>query len=73
LIEFHARLCDFLHQWLVDHILKADTLMKPFVVEMKRNARAANTLAEAVQLSAATRASDRAAAYGQVILPSMGR
>jgi hemerythrin len=73
LIEFHARLCDFLHQWLVDHIFKADMLMKPFVIEMKKNAQAASTLAEAVQLSAATRTADRAAAYGQVTLPSMGR
>jgi hemerythrin len=36
--QFHARLCDYLYDWLCDHILKADMQMKPFVTEMRRHA-----------------------------------
>jgi len=70
LMAFHVRLCDFLYQWLVDHILKADVLMKPFVNEMRKHAPATSSLAEAVQLSAASRETERARALGQLALPA---
>jgi hemerythrin len=69
LLAFHARLCEFLYQWLVDHIVKADVLMKPFVDEMRKHAPATNSLAEAVLLSAASRETERAKALGQLPLP----
>jgi hemerythrin len=47
---FHAHLCDFLHHWLIDHICKADLLMKPFVEEMQRCTQGIAPLATAVQL-----------------------
>jgi hemerythrin len=65
-LAFHARLCEFLYRWLVDHILKVDVLMKPFVSGMKQHAETVSSLAEAVRLSAASRESERAAAYGQM-------
>lgn len=66
LAVFHDRLRDFLYAWLVDHILKVDVLMKPFVAEMKKHAEAVSSLAEAVRLSAASRDLERAKAYGQL-------
>jgi len=39
MVAFHARLCDFLYHWLIDHILQHDLLMKPFVAEMRQHAR----------------------------------
>ena len=68
---FHASLSDFLYHWLVDHIVKADVLMKPFVSEMQQNAPAMISLAEAVRLSATARESERAAAFGQVSPPDL--
>jgi hemerythrin len=47
----HACLCDFLHHWLSDHILKADRLMKPFVSEMRLYSHGSVPLARAVELS----------------------
>jgi hemerythrin len=32
---FHTRICDFLHHWLIDHILQDDLLMMPFIAEMR--------------------------------------
>lgn len=69
--EFHASLSDFLYHWLVDHIVKADVLMKPFVSEMKQNAPAMISLAEAVRLSATERETERATAFGQVSPPDL--
>ena len=46
-----ACLCDFLHHWLSDHILKADRLMKPFVSEMRLHSHGSVPLAKAVELS----------------------
>jgi len=34
-VAFHAQLCRFLYDWLIDHICKVDVLMKPFVDEMR--------------------------------------
>jgi hemerythrin len=48
---FHGRLCHFLHHWLIDHILKADLPMKPFVAEMGRHAQGIVPLGQAVKLS----------------------
>jgi hemerythrin len=36
--QFHARLCDYLFDWLRDHILKSDMQMKPFVADLRRHA-----------------------------------
>jgi hemerythrin len=47
-VAFHVHLCDFLHHWLIDHILKDDLLMKPFVAEMRRLSREVPPLEEAV-------------------------
>jgi hemerythrin len=51
MLAFQLRLGDFLHRWLVDHIIKADVLMKPFVVKMQLHAGGMGSLAEAVQRS----------------------
>jgi hemerythrin len=48
MVAFHVHLCDFLHHWLIDHILKDDLLMKPFVAEMRRLSREVPPLEEAV-------------------------
>jgi hemerythrin len=48
---FHVRLCDFLYHWLMDHILKVDRLMKPFVSEMRLHSEGSVPLAKAVELS----------------------
>jgi hypothetical protein len=38
MIAFHRRLGEFLHHWLVDHILRDDLLMKPFADELRLHA-----------------------------------
>jgi hemerythrin len=67
---FHARLRDFLHNWLVDHIIKADLLMKPFVPRMQRHAQDTVGLAEAVRLSEGGMAPDPAKSQRQLPLPA---
>lgn len=46
---FHARLCDYLYDWLRDHIFKADMLMKPFVAQMQTHAAHVASLPDAVR------------------------
>ena len=46
---YRARLSEFLFHWLRDHIVKADLLMKPFVLEMQRHAEKAVPLVEAMR------------------------
>ena len=48
---FRARLRSFLNNWLIDHILKADLAMKPFVKEMGRHQQGIVPLANAVRLT----------------------
>lgn len=67
---FHARLRDFLHNWLVDHIIKADLLMKPFVPRMHRHAQGTVGLAEAVRLSEAGTAPKPAELHRQLPPPA---
>jgi len=59
MLTFQNRLGDFLHQWLVDHIVKADILMKPFVAKMQLHAGGIPPLAEAVQRREADRTADQ--------------
>jgi len=67
---FHARLCDFLHHWLCDHIIKADLLMKPFVPRMRRPAQGAVSLPDAVRMSQAAKAPAQATAQRRLPLPA---
>lgn len=67
---FHARLRDFLHNWLCDHIIKADLLMKPFVPRMHRHALGAVGLAEAVRLGETGTAPEPAKPQRQLPLPA---
>jgi hemerythrin-like metal-binding protein len=39
MVAFHVHLCNFLFHWLIDHILKHDLLMKPYVADMRRHAK----------------------------------
>jgi hemerythrin len=48
--QFHARLCDYLHHWLRDHIFKADMLMKPFVADMRQHTEKFASLPDAVRM-----------------------
>ncbi len=67
---FHARLRDFLHNWLCDHIIKADLLMKPFVPRMHRHAQGTVGLAEAVRLSEGGMAPDPVKSHRSLPLPA---
>lgn len=51
LLAFHGRVSDFLHHWLVDHIIKTDVLMKPFVAEMQLAAAGVVALSRTLQAS----------------------
>ena len=43
----HARMGEFLHHWLVDHIIEADLRMKPYTAEIRAQAHKLNkTLGE---------------------------
>jgi hemerythrin len=43
----HARMGEFLHHWLVDHIIQADLRMKPFTAEIRSHAgKLSKTLGE---------------------------
>jgi hemerythrin len=53
LAVFQSNLFEFLRHWLVDHICKADMLMRPFVAEMRLHAQGMVPLAKAVQARAA--------------------
>ncbi len=48
---FQLRVGEFLDEWLVDHIVRSDALMKPFVAEMQSHSEGVVPLAEAVRLS----------------------
>ena len=48
--EFRLRLSEFLFHWLRDRIVKVDLLMKPFVEDMRRHAKAAAPLSQVVQM-----------------------
>lgn len=66
---FHARMCAFLHDWLLDHILHADILMKPFVAEMALHAKDAASLVEIVRLSETQKVRDRGQSHREMLLP----
>ena len=68
--QFHARLCDRLYDWLRDHILKADMMMKPFVAEMRRHGRLSESLSDAVRVRVEFAAGGQEAPYRQLLLPS---
>jgi hemerythrin-like metal-binding protein len=51
LLAFRGRVSEFLHHWLVDHIIKTDVLMKPFVAEMRSAAAGVVSLAKTLQVS----------------------
>jgi len=38
LAAVHGRMGDFLHHWLVDHIIQADLRMKPYTAELRAHA-----------------------------------
>ena len=46
MIAFHRRLGEFLHHWLVDHILKDDLLMQPFAAELRHHSVGMTPLGE---------------------------
>ncbi len=47
LVAVHARMGDFLHHWLVDHIIEADLRMKPYTAEIRAHAyKLSKTLGE---------------------------
>jgi hemerythrin len=68
--RFHARLCDRLYDWLLDHILKADMMMKPLVAEMRRHARLSESLTGAVRVRVDFEGAGPGAPYRQLLLPS---
>jgi hemerythrin len=51
LLAFRARVSDFLYHWLVDHIIKTDVLMKPFVAQMRSATAGVVSLAKTLQAS----------------------
>jgi hemerythrin len=51
LSAFRRRVSEFLHHWLVDHIIKTDVLMKPFVAEMRLAAAGVASLARTLKES----------------------
>lgn len=44
----HAEVAQFLHHWLVDHIIQSDLRMKPYVARMAKHARRLPPLATSV-------------------------
>jgi hypothetical protein len=52
-MAFQRRVSVVLDEWLVDHIVRSDGLMKPFTADMKSYAEGAISLAEAVRLGEA--------------------
>ena len=52
LAAFRDRVGNFLHHWLIDHIVKADILMRPFVAAMSSAAKNVASLDEVLRLSA---------------------
>jgi hemerythrin len=50
---FQRRVSDLLDEWLVDHIIRSDALMKPFIAELQPYTVGEISLAEAVRLSEA--------------------
>lgn len=45
----HADVAEFLHHWLVDHIIKSDLRMKPYTAKMATHAQALPPLAASVE------------------------
>jgi hemerythrin len=68
LVAFQARVGDFLYNWLRDHIIKVDLLMKPFVAEMQRHAPAVVALADAVRLREAENDPERLKPHRQLLI-----
>ena len=66
----HARIRDFLHDWLLDHILHADILMKPFVAVMATHARDAVSLVEIVRSSETQKPAAQVQPNRQMPLPT---
>jgi hemerythrin len=52
MVALQAHISEVLHVWIFDHIVKADGVMKPYADRIRRNAKGAAALAEAVRLSA---------------------
>jgi hemerythrin len=50
LAAFRDRMCGFLHDWLINHIIKTDLLMKPYVKAMAPYAEQLGNLHAAVRL-----------------------
>lgn len=47
IVNAHARMGNFLHHWLVDHIIEADLRMKPYTAEIRAHAhKLSKTLGE---------------------------
>ena len=63
MLAFQVRLADFLYHRLVDHIIKADILMKPYVVKMQLHTGGIVSLAEAVQRSDPDKAAGRTSSH----------
>ena len=49
LIAAHTHMTDFLHHWLIDHILQTDLRMKPFAAHLRKHAAQLGGLAQAVE------------------------
>lgn len=49
LAAFHEHMCGFLKDWLIDHIIKTDLLMKPYVKAMAPHAELLGSLHAAVR------------------------
>ena len=52
-MAFQQRMSALLNEWLIDHIMRSDALMKPFIAEMQPHAEGTVSLGEAVRLSEA--------------------
>lgn len=48
IVRAHAEVAEFLHHWLVDHIIKSDLRMKPYTAKMATHAQALSPLAASV-------------------------
>ena len=52
LVAFHEHMCGFLNEWLIDHIIRTDLLMKPYVKAMAPHAELLGSLHAAVRAMA---------------------
>ena len=68
MVALQAQISNVLRAWIIDHIVKADGVMKPYADKIRRNAKGTAALAEAVRLSTLSREAERSTAFGK--LPS---